>query len=214
VINETETDILGMAELNINFKMLGSVSQWLERFRNLYRNHSVHSYNRHDSSTKRTLFRGTAQIAATGAFSHQADKSGADETGLGCWVWTLFAGKNNVKLRVISGYRPNPDLSVRPGTVYSQQERYLQTINDFRDPRRAFIKDLEAKLEQWITEGNLIVIGIDTNDNVRTGDVNAMMRNKGLIEVHSQRHPQLPRASTCNKTTRISPSMEYGHLSR
>ena len=203
-IKETESDILGMAELNINFKMLGSTSQWSERFRHLHRNHSVHTYNRHDSSTKRTLFGGTAQIA-TGAFSHRANKSGADETGLGRWVWTLFTGKNNVKLRVISGYRPNPDQSDRPGTVFSQHERYLRTINDFRDPRRAFIKDLETQLDIWIEEGDLLVIGLDANDNVRTGAVNAMLQSKGLTEVHSKRHPHLPSASTCNKNNKDIP---------
>ena len=156
-----------MAELNINFKMLGPAFQWPERFRNLPRNHSIHTYNRHDSSKKRTLFGGTAQIA-TGAFSHRATQSGVDETGLGRWVWSLFTGKNNVKLRVISGYRPNPDLSDRPGTVYSQQERHMRTINDFREPRRAFIKDLETKLDLWMAEGNLLVIGIDANDIIRT----------------------------------------------
>jgi hypothetical protein len=106
---------------------------------------------------------------------------------------------------VISGYCPNPDLSDRPGKIYSQHERHLRTINDFRDPRRAFIKDLETKLELWMTEGNLIVIGIDANDNVQTGDVNTMMCSKGLIEVHLKRHPQLPTASTCNKNNQDIP---------
>jgi hypothetical protein len=63
---------------------------------------------------------------ATGAFSHWAIASGADTSGLGRWVWTLLAGKNNIKLRVISRYRPNPDATDRTGTVYSQHERHLR----------------------------------------------------------------------------------------
>jgi hypothetical protein len=199
-LKETEADMFGMAELNLNFTVLGPRYQWSERFRNFHRNHSIHTYNRHDSSKKRTLFGGTAQMA-TGAFSHRAIKSGADTSGLGRWVWTLLAGKNNIKLRVISGYRPNPDTTDRTGTVYSQHERRLRAIKDFREPQRAYIKDLETELDRWIEEGNLIVIGIDANDNIRTGDVNAMICNKGLVEVHSTQHPTLPTESTCNKNT-------------
>jgi hypothetical protein len=133
-IKETQADVSGIAELNLNFQVLGPSFQWSKRFRNLYRNHSVHLTNIHDSSTKRTLFGGTAQIS-TGACSHRAIESGADESGLGRWVWTLFAGLDNTRLHMISGYRPNPDCTDRPGSVYSQQERRLRDINDDRNPR-------------------------------------------------------------------------------
>jgi hypothetical protein len=68
---------------------------------------------------------------------------------MGRRVWTLFAGKNNIKLSVLSGYRPNPDSNDRPGTIFSQQERHLRSKHDDRDPRRAFIKDLEVQLDLW-----------------------------------------------------------------
>ena len=123
-IKETQSDVFGLAELNLNFPIMGPAFQWSERFRTLYQNHSVHTCNKHDSSKKRTLFGGTAQISS-GACSHRATKSGADETGLVRWVWTLYAGKHKTTLRVISGYRPNPDSSDSPGSVYSQQESCL-----------------------------------------------------------------------------------------
>jgi hypothetical protein len=198
-LQDTEGDVMGMAELNLNFGVLGPAHQWTERFRQMYRNHSIHTYNRHDSSKKRILFGGTAQISI-GACSHRAIASGTDTTGMGRWVWTLYAGRNETKLRIISGYRPNPDQHDRPGTVYSQQERYLRSIYDYRNPRRAFIKDLEAQLETWQAEGNLIILGLDaTNDKVRTGEVNSMLRNQGLKDVHATRHPNLPTEATCNK---------------
>jgi hypothetical protein len=49
-IKETGSDTTGLAELNLNFPVLGIAFQWAERFRNLYRNHSVHTTNKHDSS--------------------------------------------------------------------------------------------------------------------------------------------------------------------
>jgi hypothetical protein len=203
-IQETETDVFGMAELNLNFQSLGPSSQWIERFRHLRRNHSVHTYNRHDSSQSRLLFGGTAQIA-TGACSHRALSSGADPSGMGRWVWTLFSGKNNIKLRIISGYRPNPDTQDHTGSVYSQQERRLRELKDDRNPRRAFIQDLEKHVEIWIQAGNLIILGLDANDNVRTGDVNRMLRTKGLLDIHHARHPHLPPEATCNKNMNAIP---------
>jgi hypothetical protein len=118
---ETEAGTFGLSELNINFQILGSTAQWKDRFYKLGRNHSIHTYNRHDMSQERLLFGGTAQIT-TGACSHRAMASGTDLSGMGRWVWTLFSGQNNIKLRLISGYRPNPDSNNRPGTVFSQQE--------------------------------------------------------------------------------------------
>jgi hypothetical protein len=102
-LKDTEADVFRIAELNLNFGVLGPTYQWPERFQHLHRNHSIHSYNRRDSSTKRTLFGGTAQITI-GPCSHRVIKSGADESGMGRWVWTLFTGRSNIKLRVISGY--------------------------------------------------------------------------------------------------------------
>jgi hypothetical protein len=106
---------------------------------------------------------------------------------------------------VISGYRPNPDSSDSPGSVYSQQERWLRSKDDGRNPRRAFIQDLQRKLEEWIGAGNLIIIGMDANDNVRTGDVNRMLRTKGLMDVHASQHPHLATQATCNKNTQGIP---------
>jgi hypothetical protein len=64
---------------------------------------------------------------------------------------------------------------------------------------------LATQIGSWITAGNLLIIGMDANDNVRTGDVNAMLRSRGLIEVHLAQHPHLPMVSTCNKNTRDIP---------
>jgi hypothetical protein len=173
-IQDTGADVFGLAELNLNFRVLGTTSQWTDRFRSMKRNHSIHTYSQHDSSSENTLYGGTAQITK-GACSHRVLSPGADETGMGRWVWTLYAGKNNTRLRVISGYRPNPDSTDRAGSVFSQQERYLRHIKDDRNPRRAFNQDLGKAIENWMSEGNLIVIGLDANNNVCTGDVNAML---------------------------------------
>jgi hypothetical protein len=76
---------------------------------------------------------------------------------------------------------------------------------DDRNPRRAFIEDLGEQVDLWITEGNLLLIGLDANDNVRTGDVNAMLHIKGLTDVHAAKHPRLQTVTTSNKNQRGTP---------
>jgi hypothetical protein len=80
--SETEADVFGIAELNLNFQKLGPASQWYERFLHLRRNHSVHAYNKHDSTDSKVLYGGTALICM-GSCSHRAIASGADKSGLG-----------------------------------------------------------------------------------------------------------------------------------
>jgi hypothetical protein len=91
--------------------------------------YSIHVTNQHNSSTSNLLYGGTSQIIM-GSSSHRVLASGIDESGLLRWVWTLLVGKNQTKLRVISGYRPNPDSSDRTGSVYSQHECHLQSLHD------------------------------------------------------------------------------------
>jgi hypothetical protein len=167
---------------------------------------SFHSYttNQHYSSTSNLLYGGTTQIALRPS-SHRTLASVADPTGLGRWVWTLFAGKNNSKLWIISGYRPNPDSSNKTGSVYSQHERYLWSIKDNRNPHRAFVKDLQADLKKWSDKGNQFIIGLDANGNVRTIDINCMMRQAGLVDIHHLRHPHLSTTATCNTNTQDIP---------
>jgi hypothetical protein len=57
-----------------------------------------------------------------------------------------------------------------------------------------------------MTAGNLIIIGLDANDNARRGPVNAMLRSRGLVEVHHcTQHSHLPPRVTCNKNTQDTP---------
>jgi hypothetical protein len=51
----------------------------------------------------------------------------------------------------------------------------------------------------------MIILGLDANDNVRTGDVNAMLRMRGLVDVHAATHPHLATESTCDKNTQEIP---------
>ena len=67
------------------------------------------------------------------------------------------------------------------------------------------MKDLHKELLSWSAEGNLFLIEIDANDNIRTGDVNAMLRSLGIVDVHHKQHPHLTPTDTCNKNNQPIP---------
>ena len=158
--------------------------------------HGEHSLRRH-----------TAQIS-TGGLSHRAIISGADESGMGRWSWTLYMGKNDTKLRVISGYRPNPDYTDRPGSVYSQQERSLREREDDRNPRKAFTQDLAKDLDAWTTAGNLIILvawtpttTFATEKSIRCFETADLWRSM-QPDIHNyQRHPPATKMQETSQLT-------------
>jgi hypothetical protein len=76
--------------------------------------------NQHLTSQDKQVFGGTAYLSSKSA-SHKASSKGTDPLGLDRWTWAVFTGKQGLKTRIISGYRPVRDRSNRAGTVFSQQ---------------------------------------------------------------------------------------------
>lgn len=114
-------DVLGMAEININFKKVGPTQQWKDRFKKL-RTNSHCATNEHTTPNEKRVFGGTAYLTSAAA-SHKVEKKGADPTNLGRWSWALLTGRQDIKTRIINGYRPIHDATNRIGTVYSQQQQ-------------------------------------------------------------------------------------------
>jgi predicted extracellular nuclease len=62
-LEKTKIDMLGMAEININFKQTGPTNQWKDRFKKL-RTNSHCSTNIHTTSTETQVYGGTAYLTA------------------------------------------------------------------------------------------------------------------------------------------------------
>jgi hypothetical protein len=165
-IKKYQLNLFGIIEVNLNFKQLGPKAQWHDRFAHAPKHHSSVACNQHAFTKSRRNFGGVANIS-DGDFTHRVDDSGKDPSGLGRWTWTTFRGKNQVIVRIITGYRPCVDYSDKPNSVYSQHERHFATKKDKRDPRLAFYEDLDQAMLVWLDSGNLIVLGLlDANEHV------------------------------------------------
>ena len=99
---------------------------------------------------------------------------------MGRWSWMTFQGRNGIRTRVISVYRPCN--SPGPDTVNQQQYRYLRTHRRDTEPRQAVYDDLFEEAQIWINAGDHLVIGMDSNEDIRTGATENFFQALGMKE--------------------------------
>ena len=110
------------------------------------------------------------------------DGWGSDPTKLRRWTWTRIGGKDRIATVFVSAYRPchSPD---GLHTVWRQQARYFKENEVIRNPdiHALFIRDLCKFLGDFRDDGNNVVLGMDTNDDVRDGKVTRALWEIGIF---------------------------------
>ena len=108
---------------------------------------------------------------------------GKDLTGLGRWNWIQLRGANGIKTRFILAYR-SCESKEGTSTVWTQQVNYFRDSCDIAspNPRQLFDKDLLESINKWLELGDIIVLGIDMNEDVHTGQLAYRLKEKGLID--------------------------------
>ena len=188
-IMDLHLDVLLLQELGVNWSKVRAVNQWKRRMAEfLDPNHtrSFLSCNKRSASSSPFQAGGTGVITY-GKLAHVSAGAGSDKAKLGRWTWSRYQGKDNTFLRCVSVYRPCP----RNGgaeTVAAQHQRYLQSINDDRDPRTAFMEDFEQELQEWLTSGDHIVVGGDLNQDVLHAEIRSVFERNGMCNVIDARH--------------------------
>ena len=144
-IEKHKMDFLGLAEINLNLKKVRPTNQWKDRFKKLNTN-SHCATNEHTTSEEKRIFGGTAYLTSK-TMSHKVEAKGEDPTKLGRWTWALLTGRQGIKTRIISGYRPIKDTSNRVGTVHSQHQKYFHDTKTDKEPRQGFLDDLQVLIK-------------------------------------------------------------------
>ena len=122
------------------------------------------AYNQHEDHQQTVQWGGTSIWSIDNAI-HCAIESGADLSGLGRSSWTWYQGCGNVRLRVISAYRPC--LSHGPLTVYAQHQNYFDSKDIEGCPRDLFTSHLLEELNTWIASSDQIILMMDANEDIR-----------------------------------------------
>jgi hypothetical protein len=147
---------------------------------------STFRHNIHDQAGTIRQWGGTG-VLCRGKLHHYTMGTGGDATGLGRWTWARIRGKGGMVLRYASVYCPCENKSGKIA-VWTQQKTYLQTHNDDRDPRKAFMEDLKKDIKQWIAEGDQVLICGDLNHNVLSTKVNEFFEELQMTNMIYDRH--------------------------
>ena len=94
------------------------IQEWFENQR------ITTSYNHWDRYCDHYQPGGTA-ILARDELALRVMKMGDDTRRMGRWVWQLFRGKDNIKMRIISVYIPTAQKKFGPKKVHTQQQKAL-----------------------------------------------------------------------------------------
>ena len=156
------------------------------------------AHNEHDVAGSYTQWGGTGVISQ-GDLQHHSMASGSDPSGLGRWTWSLFRGKGDIRLRVVSIYRPceNKDGKI---AVYTQQLAYFQSKNKDRNPCTAFLEDLKEQLTTWLEQGDQIVVGGDVNESIFDDQIDGLFQEIGMQNAIFSIHPRENAPTTYYRT--------------
>ena len=115
-------------------------------------------------------------------------ETGTDPRQLGRWVWTLYRGKNNKRLWVISAYRPCANKSAGTKNVYSQQRRYFNKLGKNWDPRKALLQELAEVIKGCHEEGENVVLVMDCNEDVFSKNIQTFLKSCDLKDAIVSKH--------------------------
>lgn len=202
-IDEYQFDIFGFPEVGINWRNTPQHLHLHERTRGYWetgRSRTVCGNNTHQQGTHRKQWGGTAQISRDAAALREIGR-GRDPSGLGRWVWQLYRGKQNRRLRVVTAYRPC-DKRGGPGlyTTYRQhRDLFNKKGEGHKEPRRQILMDLAKEVAQWHTDGEQVIVYMDCNEDIRAQTIKQWAELCGLREVITEAHGESEAPSTCKK---------------
>jgi hypothetical protein len=182
---DAQADIAALAEVNTSWKMLRPHDRLHERtwgwFSALQISHSYAS----DFPAPTAHLKGGTAIFTINKVVHQVASKSTDQ--MGRWTSTLIRGTQNRFIRIISAYRCVKNIH-GPLSVWNQQRYLLDLQRCELDPIDKFDQDLKIFLEECLNAGELIVMGIDVNEDVRTGTFSQFMRSLGLVDICTNKH--------------------------
>jgi hypothetical protein len=203
-IANKQIDIAMLAEIGLYWKNVHPHDKWFERVHEAFQStkYSI-AYNTNEDKLTDTVQFGGVITMATDDESKRVTNYGIDPSGLGRWSWIKLAGREQHALIVVSAYRPVQ--AIGPNTVYSQHQRFLHQKGNDGDPREIFYHDLKTEIQKWKDEGNHIIVGIDANEDIRTGTTAETFRLMGMREVILHTHKKNSPPSTCDKNNNRQP---------
>jgi hypothetical protein len=181
-MKQTQSSSVMISEPNLDPRKFRQGQGWYERLKDHHMRDIKTSWahNRRQKPTDLIQPGGTMAITQGEMTAHRPT-SCADPTGLGRWTSLAIKGPSNHIFRIVSAYFPC-DNATGETTVYTQHKEYLREVKRTIDPRKAMMEDFGKTLLLWSERGEKVIVFADSNDDIRTGEVNDMFSQYSLKE--------------------------------
>jgi len=112
-------------------------------------------------------------------------------------------GENGKRLIIVSAYQVcHQKFDAASDTASAQQIRFLQA-NGTRDPkpRKTFLYNLIAQINNWQVQNKEVLLCVDTNDNVDDpkAKIAHLFAETDLVDLHHHRYPSLKSQAHINE---------------
>jgi hypothetical protein len=181
-----EFDIFGMCKINTHWKhsnihIQDATLGWFQRL------HCSVSYYAQYPVTSKFQSGGVMQFVTNMLTSRIAGSGGDDQ---GSWTWQIFRGREQLIIRVVSAYRPVKN-EINAGSAWNQQQAYGDIHHLHGNPHSRWLEDLEALVQQWLGQGESLIVMVDLNDDVKKGKAATKLNKMGLRDIITGTHPNL-----------------------
>lgn len=105
-----------------------------------------------------------------------------DFRGLGRWSSWVLQSNPNHRTRIVVAYCPG-NRGNKPGltTVANQHMMYIDSNStSTRSPYDLFCQDITQQLREWRTAGDRLLVFIDANENILTGNISRLWRHDDI----------------------------------
>lgn len=208
-IKESNSQIVAIQETRIDPRLIQSRHGWYERLRDSRMGQVKTSWANNITapplnSVQAAILAGGTMVLSIGSITSHRPTPNSDPTGLGRWTSLQIQGPSGYAFRLVSAYFPCSN-STGEETVYSQHKLRFRETKRIADLRTAMIEDLHKAIQAWTDHGKRIMIFADTNDDIRTGQLNNMFMSLNLKEHISEKHGKkrpLPNTEIHNKNNK------------
>ena len=184
--NRSKADVIGLAETNVNWNMMKNSSSLYSRVKSNWKYFRTVTSNNVMDDKPTMCQRGGTCAFAVGQSAHRVISTGKDPRSLGRWTWIEFGGRDKYRSRFYCAYRPGKKPpKTKLTTVVDQHLRYIGQHDLQVTPIELFDSDLTSELEVTLANGINIVLSIDANENVETGEFSMAMNQIGMTNAFS-----------------------------
>jgi hypothetical protein len=202
IVNSTRIDVIGLSEVNVNWKQVPihhrlreRTNGWFEAIR------MATSFHTQTPSKATRLFGGTS-LWSVNKMATRVETGLTISDPLGRWSGLGHRGRNGAVLITLVAYRPVVN-KVGAESVWSQQSaHYANTQKAAVDPIKQFDADLVQLIQKLLDSNYHIVLGIDANEDLAAthSPFRGKMESAGLQETIMRQHGPGPPTTVTGST--------------